>query len=513
MDSICKNRYNKSIEIKNKKAKNRNDFLISNLIDVKKQISEEKNHLKISILNRKREDLISKILSTNNALIWDLINQIVDKNSIKQSSLEDIYHEGISGFLHALDRFDQNRNIQFSTYASFCISGYIKKYINNSQIIPLPSHKVGEMAAARRGEDKYFVKKDQKFIDINPIIKSLSYGQKYISDIDVFHNSIKDTKDYEDGVLDNFSFSNMINCLDEEEKDIIQKIYIDGYQISDLVKLNNYSYNKLKNKYNKILKKIRNNMEPRKSNIKHDMMISTYTRSNSDTIRRYINAHCKDNEKENVFLFILKIFDINGIFLFEMYHILKSIYIDLNKNDILDITLNLIKNNKIYSNIPLDQIELDSSLLCTRICLKSQEEILWSYTNEDNIYNLINNRECNLNEINMENKFRKNTVRNFLYNILKTFDQSGISMSSICNMINIHFGIDCNSKTIKIIREWTINNYNNFYFLYDQFPIYKDGKSYYINEKAIVSICNKDKKIPYWSRNFLILEKYDKINK
>ena len=88
-----------------------------------------------------------KILIENNL---KLVLYIAHKYDGCGLSLSDLIQEGNLGLMHACVSFDSTKGVKFSTYAYFCISGYIKRALSNyGRIIRVPSDLILELSNFR----------------------------------------------------------------------------------------------------------------------------------------------------------------------------------------------------------------------------------------------------------------------------------------------------------------------------------------------------------------------------
>ena len=69
-----------------------------------------------------------------------LVKSIVGRMSVKlpidAADREDLFNVGIIGLMEALDKFDENRNVQFETYARFRIRGAILDELRSRDWVP-----------------------------------------------------------------------------------------------------------------------------------------------------------------------------------------------------------------------------------------------------------------------------------------------------------------------------------------------------------------------------------------
>lgn len=72
-----------------------------------------------------------KIVSDNTGLVWCIAKRFMGRGY----DLEEIYQIGCIGLLKAIDRFDSNYEVKFSTYAVPLISGEIKRFLRDNGMI------------------------------------------------------------------------------------------------------------------------------------------------------------------------------------------------------------------------------------------------------------------------------------------------------------------------------------------------------------------------------------------
>ena len=72
-----------------------------------------------------------KIVSENTGLVWSIAKRFMGRGY----DLEEIYQIGCIGLLKAIDRFDLEYEVKFSTYAVPLISGEIKRFLRDNGMI------------------------------------------------------------------------------------------------------------------------------------------------------------------------------------------------------------------------------------------------------------------------------------------------------------------------------------------------------------------------------------------
>lgn len=69
-------------------------------------------------------------------LVKNIVGRMAFKLPIDVADREDLINVGIMGLMEALDKFDQNRNVQFETYARFRIRGAILDELRSRDWVP-----------------------------------------------------------------------------------------------------------------------------------------------------------------------------------------------------------------------------------------------------------------------------------------------------------------------------------------------------------------------------------------
>lgn len=80
-----------------------------------------------------------KILIENTGLIWSIVRRFLNRGH----EGEDLFQIGCIGMLKAIDRFDTEFDVAFSTYAVPMIAGEIRRFIRDDGIVKI-SRKIKE---------------------------------------------------------------------------------------------------------------------------------------------------------------------------------------------------------------------------------------------------------------------------------------------------------------------------------------------------------------------------------
>lgn len=91
----------------------------------------------------KNGDLLAKEILVNGNL--KLVLSILKKYHNRTDNMDDLFQIGCVGLIKAIDNFDLNHNVKFSTYAVLMIEGEIKRYIRDNNPIRI-SRSVKDLA-------------------------------------------------------------------------------------------------------------------------------------------------------------------------------------------------------------------------------------------------------------------------------------------------------------------------------------------------------------------------------
>lgn len=100
------------------------------------------------------KDAKEKIVSDNTGLVWSIARRFMGRGY----DLEEIYQIGCIGLLKAIERFEFDYGVQFSTYAVPLISGEIKRFLRDngmikvSRILKQNGYKISQAREALAGK-------------------------------------------------------------------------------------------------------------------------------------------------------------------------------------------------------------------------------------------------------------------------------------------------------------------------------------------------------------------------
>lgn len=226
------------------------------------------------LINKIRDgDLESKklLVNENIPLVWSIVHRY--KNTYYDK--EDLFQIGCLGLLKAIDKFDTNFNVTFSTYAVPLILGEIKKFFRDDGAIKV-SRSLKELnMQVNKIKDEYF-NKNGKEIRLEDIAKELMVSVNDIVmclDANFYPTSINETiyeKDsstlrmedrlsYDDNSkLVNFiTLRDSLETLDKKERLLIELRYYQDLNQEEVAKRFNVSQVQISRMEKKIIEKLR----------------------------------------------------------------------------------------------------------------------------------------------------------------------------------------------------------------------------------------------------------------
>ena len=186
-----------------------------------------------------------KLISLNSPLIKSIVKRYLNKGV----EYEDLYQLGAMGFVKAINNYDANFNVKFTTYAVPMIAGEIKRFLRDDGTI-----KVSRSIKHTAIQIKNFVNEYNKMhanspsleiisktlnLDVNDVILALEANTTPLS-LNEKYNEESDGVTLVDKVCDNFSVEKLTNKLAlrelieelsaREKQVIIMRYYLDKTQ-------------------------------------------------------------------------------------------------------------------------------------------------------------------------------------------------------------------------------------------------------------------------------------------
>ena len=137
--------------------------------------NEEKKELLLKIKNGDK-DAREKFINGNLRLVLS----VVQRFSGRAESADDLFQIGCIGLIKAIDNFDINLNVQFSTYAVPMIIGEIRRYLRDNNSIRV-SRSIKDLAYKSIAFKNKFLKENNREPTIEEIAKELEVEPEEVS--------------------------------------------------------------------------------------------------------------------------------------------------------------------------------------------------------------------------------------------------------------------------------------------------------------------------------------------
>lgn len=190
----------------------------------------------IKLAQENNEEAMEILIKNNSGLIWNIVKRFVGRGY----ELEDLYQIGSIGLIKAIKRFDITLEVQLSTYAVPYIMGEIKRFIRDDGIIKV-SRQTKELAIKIKHIQKEYLDKVGEEISITKISEILNISKEEVAaaiesnntvdsiysvegsseDERMLMEKIADNKDEYNTLVNKITINELINNLDEREKEVV----------------------------------------------------------------------------------------------------------------------------------------------------------------------------------------------------------------------------------------------------------------------------------------------------
>ena len=214
------------------------------------------NTAKLPVLtNKEKNKLLVKIKNGDNEAREEFINgnlrlvlSIIQRFNGRGEEIDDLFQVGCVGLIKAIDNFDMNLNVQFSTYAVPMIIGEIRRHLRDNNPIRV-SRSMRDLAyRALQTKERLFKEKQQEptiediakelGVDKEDVVVSLDSIQDPISLQEPVYNEgsesiyvmdqVKDSKNTDEFWAETLTIAEAMKKLSNREKSIISRRFFDG---------------------------------------------------------------------------------------------------------------------------------------------------------------------------------------------------------------------------------------------------------------------------------------------
>lgn len=205
--------------------------------------TEEKKELLIKIKNGDKEAR-KKFINGNLRLVLSVIRRFFRKGE----NADDLFQVGCVGLIKAIDNFELEQNVQFSTYAVPMIIGEVKRYLRDNYSIRI-SRSIRDLAYKVIAEKEKFLKEKDREPTLDELANLLDVSKEDIvlsidaiqmpislqepvngSDLDNINieDQISDKKNSDSYWAETITILEAMKRLNEKEKMIISKRFFEG---------------------------------------------------------------------------------------------------------------------------------------------------------------------------------------------------------------------------------------------------------------------------------------------
>lgn len=198
------------------------------------------------------ENVMEKLINENKGLIWSIIRRFKDRGV----EIDDLYQIGVLGFIKSIKKFDTTFDVKLSTYAVPYIMGEIKRHIRDDGPIKV-SRSIKDLGKKVIDLQKEYLKQTGQDISIIQVAKKLNVTKEEVAlaldsfnPVESIYNS---TSEQDDGqslldtlssnideqleIVNRLSLEQLIDNLNDEEKQIILLRYYKGRTQTEVAKI------------------------------------------------------------------------------------------------------------------------------------------------------------------------------------------------------------------------------------------------------------------------------------
>jgi len=186
----------------------------------------------------------NSLVEGNLKLVLSVIRKFKDRNE----NLDDLFQIGCIGLIKAIDNFDLNQDVFFSTYAVPMIIGEIKRYLRDNTQLRV-SRQLKDLAYKALKEKEKYLNINHKEPSLNELAKLLNVSEceliesldSTMSPVSIYDpiysdngdtilllDQIKDEKDVYEKTINQITLKEGVKHLDDVQKKVIFQRYYDG---------------------------------------------------------------------------------------------------------------------------------------------------------------------------------------------------------------------------------------------------------------------------------------------
>lgn len=209
-----------------------------------------------------------------------LVRSMIGRFANRRADMDDLYQLGCLGLIRAIDRFDLNQNVRFSTYAVPLILGEIRRFLRDDGPIKV-SRSLKELAYRSKREGEIMSRTLGREVSIDELADAMQVDKEtlvmalqatstpsslqaeiYQDDGNPIYllDNLTDEKEPETEWTDNITLHEVIAELTPREQKIVQMRYFQGRTQTEIAKCLNVSQVQISRLEKRILQKLRTNL-------------------------------------------------------------------------------------------------------------------------------------------------------------------------------------------------------------------------------------------------------------
>lgn len=214
-----------------------------------------------------------QLITMHSGLIWNVVRRFTGRGV----ELEDLYQIGAIGLIRAIDKFDFNYEVKFSTYAVPLISGEIKRFLRDDGMIKVSrnlkenqwkikrsmevfAHEYGrdatveELSNILEMEPEEIVLSMEAVVEIESMEQSLYNREgKEIS----LKERIADEKNEEEELMNKLFLKQLLDALDKRDRELIFLRYFENKTQTEVARILGISQVQVSRLEKKILRQMK----------------------------------------------------------------------------------------------------------------------------------------------------------------------------------------------------------------------------------------------------------------
>ena len=219
------------------------------------------------------KDARDKVITDNIPLVWSIVRRFANRGQ----EMQDLFQIGTIGLMKAIDKFDNQFDVKFSTYAVPMITGEIKRFLRDDGMVKV-SRSLKEMAGKIRVAQDSLSKALGREPTVEEISRELEISVEEIamavsanSEVESLYKTIYQgdgsaiylidklelMNDEQENVLNKIALQRVLDSLERKDRELIELRYYMNWTQTDIAKKFGISQVQVSRLEKKILKKMR----------------------------------------------------------------------------------------------------------------------------------------------------------------------------------------------------------------------------------------------------------------